>query len=396
MFLVVLFLSTLSNSLVMATTQARVVILGGGIHGVSTAYHLALKGVPSLIIEKTSIAAAASGKAGGFLARNWGSGPTVQLHERGFDMHAQLAKTLDINSYRRVDTLNVDGNRKGPNAASWLDRTVSSSLMDRDTAQVTPLELTQKMLAAAQETGCTEVLLDSAEGLCVEGDVVTGVRTKSNGVISASSVVICLGPWSGVAVEDWLGLSLPMQGVKSTSLVYADLETIRQEPYACFCAEDSNNCHLELYPRPNGELYVCGLGGSDYVSGDRLRAGGDCESAQLIGPDPKRVAAASKSLRGMTGMVDREPDTTQACMRPCLPDAQPAMGPVPGFSGAYLSAGHNCWGILWAPVCGLAIAELVAEGRSSVDLRSFSPARYMSQGGGRGRKKGSAEVGEQW
>jgi glycine/D-amino acid oxidase-like deaminating enzyme len=150
MFLAVLIaLSTLSNSLAMATKQ-RVVVLGGGIHGVSTAYQLALKGVPSLIIEKTSIAAAASGKAGGFLARNWGSGPTVQLHERGFDMHKQLATTLGVESYRQVDTLNVDGNTKGVNVASWLDRKVTSSLMDRDTAQVTPLELTQKMLAAAQ------------------------------------------------------------------------------------------------------------------------------------------------------------------------------------------------------------------------------------------------------
>ena len=45
-----------------------------------------------------------------------------------------------------------------------------------------------------------------------------------------------------------------MQGVKSTSIVYKDLEPIRTEPFACFCAEDQNDCHLELYPRPNGEV----------------------------------------------------------------------------------------------------------------------------------------------
>ncbi len=43
-----------------------------------------------------------------------------------------------------------------------------------------------------------------------------------------------------------------MQGVKSTSIVYHDLDAIRKEPYACFCQEDENNCHLELYPRVNG------------------------------------------------------------------------------------------------------------------------------------------------
>jgi hypothetical protein len=46
-----------------------------------------------------------------------------------------------------------------------------------------------------------------------------------------------------------------MQGVKSTSIVYHDLDAIRKEPYACFCQEDENNCHLELYPRLNGTSY---------------------------------------------------------------------------------------------------------------------------------------------
>ena len=53
---------------------------------------------------------------------------------------------------------------------------------------------------------------------------------------------------------DWFGMDLPMEGVKSTSIVYKDLEPIRTEPFACFCAEDQNDCHLELYPRPNGEV----------------------------------------------------------------------------------------------------------------------------------------------
>lgn len=102
----------------------------------STAYYLAQKGVPSLIIERSSIAAAASGKAGGFLARGWGSGPTEQLHKKSYDLHKELAEQLDVQSYRQVDTLEVDGNRKGKNAASWLNGKVASSMMDSNTAQV--------------------------------------------------------------------------------------------------------------------------------------------------------------------------------------------------------------------------------------------------------------------
>lgn len=85
-------------------------------------------------------------------------------------------------------------------------------------------------------------------------------------------------------------------------------------------------------------------------------------------------------------------------VRPCPPDANPYMGRVRGFSNAYMSAGHNCWGILWAPVSGKAMSELILDGAAScVDLRPFDPARFApKKQGGRGRKRGEQSVGEQW
>lgn len=52
-----------------ADVDRKIVIIGGGMMGSSTAYHLTQLGVPCTVIERTSIACAASGKAGGFLAR---------------------------------------------------------------------------------------------------------------------------------------------------------------------------------------------------------------------------------------------------------------------------------------------------------------------------------------
>lgn len=77
-------------------------------------------------------------------------------------------------------------------------------------------------------------------------------------MLSALCCVAFLFDWpsftlAGVMVEDWFGLPLPMEGVKSTSLVYNVVQEVRTEPFACFCDEDSNHCHLELYPRPNGK-----------------------------------------------------------------------------------------------------------------------------------------------
>ena len=266
----ILQIDPLMMAAVGAATQQKVVVVGGGIHGVSLAYYLTQRGIKPLIVEKTSIAAAASGKAGGFLAREWGSGPTVQLHQKSFDMHRELADKFNIESYRQVNTLSVDSNHKGSNPASWLDKKVRSELMDTATAQVTPKEYTEKVLEAAKAAGA-EILIDTVIGIATElsngaksnskniDRKIVGVKTANNGLIPASAVAICLGPWSGVASEDWLGLSLPMQGIKSTSLVFQDLQPIRAQPFACFCAEDTNDCHLELYPRPNGIVYSCSI-----------------------------------------------------------------------------------------------------------------------------------------
>ena len=93
---------------------------------------------------------------------------------------------------------------------------------------MTPFELTTKMWDVAVAKGA-ELVIDGSEGVVVEDQKIKGVKLSSGGVLEADHVVICLGPWSGVAVEDWFGLNLPMEGVKSTSLVYKDLEAIRRE-----------------------------------------------------------------------------------------------------------------------------------------------------------------------
>mmetsp|Transcript_11100 Transcript_11100/g.21303 ORF Transcript_11100/g.21303 Transcript_11100/m.21303 type:complete len:425 (+) Transcript_11100:46-1320(+) len=383
----------------------NVVICGGGIHGASLAYYLTLKGIKPTIIERTSVAAAASGKAGGFLARGWGDGGiTEALHHTGYDLHQELAETLDIQSYRKLPTLSVNGGRKGKNPASWLDGKASSSIMDTNTAQVTPLELTEKLMAKAIERGAS-VRIGTVEGMQAEetedgSSSVTGVIVDGE-TVACDKVVVTMGPWS-VRAEEWFGMTVPIEGIKSTSVVYKDCQPVVEEPFACFCAEDTNGCHLEIYPRPNGEVYICGIGGSDYVRGDRLKEGGDCQDAGLIGPDPARVQAAARSFGGLSTSLggSKGPDVVQACMRPCPSDGLPMMGPVPGFANAFMSAGHNCWGILWAPVSGLAMAELVAEGQARVvDLAPFNPGRFTARkrgAGKRGRHNQSTSVGEQW
>ena len=406
-----------------ADASPRVVILGGGIQGVATAYFLAQRGVPSTIVERVEIAAAASGKAGGFLAGGWGDGGVTQeLHRVSFSLHESLAETLKLETYRKIPTLSVAGGASSPDQrppVSWLDGDVArAELMDENTAQVTPAELVRRMHEESQRVPGARTILraEATEVLLDANDAVTGVEIRhhnddesesnanvENAIerIECDVVVVAMGPWSCRATDWFDGLEVPMTGIKSVSLLFDASRAVAEEPAALFCAEDANACHLEVYPRSTGEVYICGCGGSEYVDETRLRPGGDLDSAARVTTDVSRVKAASASFKGLSASVGKNgPKKTQTCMRPCVTDALPVIGPVPGYEGAFINCAHNCWGILWAPASGKALAERILDGAAkTVRLEPFSPRRFFKArdaGNGRGRKMRERDVGEQW
>ena len=390
----------IAASTAMAATADRVVIAGAGLHGSALAYYLTKRGVKPIVVEQHSVAAAASGKGGGFLARDWGSGPTTQLHKVSYALHEELAGDLGISSYRKIPVLSVEPGRRSKRTQDicpWLDGDIANSrYMDQDGgAQVAPLELCTKLMDAAVAAGA-ELRIGKVTGVVKsegEGDV--SAVLVDGAELPCSHFVVTMGPWAALA-QDWFDMPVPMTGIKSTSIVFRD-DKKDVEPFALFCGEDDRfGTHLEVYPRASGEVYLCGIGGSEYVDGERLRAG-ELPPGE-VHADPKRVKAATDSFSTMSKRLGGEPATVQACMRPCPPDALPYMGRVPSLSNAYMSAGHNCWGILWAPVSGKAMSELIVDGKAScVDLSAFDPGRFAPRKqGGRGRKRGEEAVGEQW
>lgn len=82
----------------------RVKICGGGVIGACTAYFLSRRGIDVVVVERTEVAAAASGKAGGFLARDWCTGSSLDaLALRSFSLHAALPGEIAGNwGYRRM------------------------------------------------------------------------------------------------------------------------------------------------------------------------------------------------------------------------------------------------------------------------------------------------------
>jgi len=442
----------------------NIVVVGGGVQGTSVAYQLLQKAkrdsnnkdkLQITILESKAPASAASGKGGGFMARSWGDGTATQdLHHLAFDLYEDLATELGCTSYRKLPVLSVapEGGRNGngvskatndaslqPLMPSWLDGKSISRIQPmgygEDTAQITPKEFVEKMLQSC--TKDISVVLGTCTGMVTTNNMnddddemrtVTGVRYQPRGsdeegneqeeeqILSADAVVISAGPWSCQA-EDWFAGSnivLPMEGVKSTSIVWKQPEDLKKkknrennnengvDATALFCGEDDRfQTHLEVYPRPDGTIYICGIGGSDYVTKEELKQGAFRES---ISANTVRVQAASDSFKELSTIYQAqgELEKTQACMRPCPPDALPYMGYIPNYSNAYINAGHNCWGIAWAPACGVVMSELILEGTAhSVNIAPFDPGRFSPKAvtkkrGGRGRKQQGTNVGEQW
>jgi glycine/D-amino acid oxidase-like deaminating enzyme len=356
----------------------RVVICGGGVIGASIAYFLSLRQVEAVVVERAGLACAASGKAGGFLALDWCDGsPLAPLARRSFALHGELAQELGRDwGYRRLDTLAVvaSARRKVESvrdlrSPAWLspEAAVQARLGTTETtAQVTPAAFTKAMMAAACDRGarvhegCVTGLGFTADGRAAKEVVVDGE------VMAADAVVIAMGPWS-VLASQWLSLPT-VQGLMGHSLVFRhDQLGDPQALFVEFEAEDGRMYSPEVFPRPDGTIYVCGLPGETALPVDPTE----------VGPDP----GAYDRLRAMITrfwptLGQAEVLAAQTCYRPIVGDGLPLIGRIAGVDGVYVATGHSVWGILNGPATGEAMAELIATGATTaVDLRPFDPAR---------------------
>jgi D-amino-acid dehydrogenase len=63
-------------------------------------------------------------------------------------------------------------------------------------------------------------------------------------------------------------------------------------------------------------------------------------------------------------------------LRPCLSDGLPAVGPIPGLTGAFVATGHAMLGLTLGPVTGKLVAEYVLDGAPSLEVSALLPARF--------------------
>jgi glycine/D-amino acid oxidase-like deaminating enzyme len=363
-------------------TPRHVIVCGAGVMGASVAYFLARRGVAVTVVERSGVACAASGKSGGFLALDWCDGsPLEALARASFALHAELARQLGADyGYRRMDTFMVAARERGPvpgrhrvTAPAWLDGAgvVTAALgSTATTAQVHPARFTAALLGAAQARG-TVLRIGVVESVVQRDGVARGVRLDGE-TLEADAVVLAMGPWTGRVAGSGRGdatgrLGLPrISGLKGYSVTVAAAGVPAHALFVDYRTAEGGNLEPEIFPRPDGEVYVCGMADPTPLPDS---------------PDAVEVSEASCAVlaraagRISTALAGAAILRRQACYRPVTDDGLPLIGRVPAVARAYVATGHGPWGILNAPATGLALAELMTDGGSSVDLRPFDPTR---------------------
>src|SRR5262249_36353358 len=188
----------------------HIVICGAGAIGACTAYFLSRRGINVTVVERTEVAAAASGKAGGFLALDWCVGtPLDALARRSFQLHAALPHEIAgdwayqrMTAYSGTVVSDRDYRRNLSAKLDWLSEGViiTSRLGTPDpTAIVHPRKFTSAIMSAAQSNG-VQLRPGRLTGIArsADGSRARGVEVDSC-VLEADAVVVAMGPWSLLA-----------------------------------------------------------------------------------------------------------------------------------------------------------------------------------------------------
>jgi glycine oxidase len=366
--------------------RGDVVIVGGGIVGMVTAYYLAKAGVPGVVIERDAIGSHASGFAYGGLSPVSGfgiPGPLAEVARHGMRLHRELAKSLveetgiDIDfrvrsslalALTEADAQRLQANlpwqQKQPeHAVCWLDASEARRLEPRishqtlgavsieGTADVEPYRLVLALTRAAERLGAT-VRHGRAIGLRREGGHVTGVILERD-EFACSTVVLALGPWSG-EISAWIDIPMKVRPLKGQILRLK----APGPPVACSVGWG----HHYATTKTDGLLWA---------GTTEEEAGFDEEST----PEARdEIGAALVTM--LPVMADAQVVYQTACLRPLAADGLLVLGRVPGLEHVYVATGAGRKGILFGPAMGRAIADLILTGDTPFALDAFAPGRF--------------------
>lgn len=390
-------------------THARVVVIGGGAVGVSTLYHLALKGWSDVVLlERSELTAGSTWHAAGLLPLFNMSYTVGQLHKYSVDLYKRLpAETGQDVSFHVTGNLRLATNRDrmdeylkycgtantigvpfqviGPDEVKKLwplvelggkDGTppIVGALYHPDDGHIAPADLTMALRKGARARGAE--IHEQTEVIGVSRTPSGEWRLQTNkGEIIAEHVVCATGNYARQTGR-MFGINVPAIPVEHQYIVYEEspelkayraaggreLAVLRESDQSYYLREERMGWILGPYEAGAPARFADGVPewfGKDLFDGDLDRLLPHVEAAQ------RRVPALEHC--GIKDIVNGPISYT--------PDGSPLIGPAWGVRNLWLNEGHS-FGITAAGGSGWQIAEWIVEGEPGIDMLAVDPRRY--------------------
>ena len=374
----------------MSASSADVVIVGGGVIGLSIARALARRGVSDvMLIERGQPGAEASWAAGGILAPQVESDRADDFFnlaaagrdlypafaeslkdETGIDVELDLTGTLCL-GFNEKDEAELrsrfDWQSKAGLSVEWLigdearrqepsiSQQVRCALRLPNDYQIENRRLIEALVKANEKLGVRLITDCQVSELLIENEKVRGVET-SNGFVFARVVVLAAGAWTSQINSS---LALPqLEPVRGQMLCYETRPRIAR--HVIYSSRGY------LVPRRDGRL----LAGS---------------TTEWVGFDKRVTDEGVRAIKSMAieiapALAQLTPVDSWAGFRPRATDDLPVLGPCEEIADLFYATGHYRNGILLAPITAQLTAAAIVDGATSPMPAAFSPDRFREAG----------------
>jgi len=369
---------------------ADIVVIGGGVHGASAAYHLARKKAGRVVlIEKKFVASGPTGRSTalvrGFYGmdfftrtgtaavavfRDWpnvvgggdpGFRPVGLLVLAGPDESAHLERNARHAKSIGSDVTLISPAEVKAIVPQMVTDDIALASYEPRSGYADPSSTANALMNRARELGATIVQYTSVQAILTSGSKVTGVRTEA-GTLHAPVVVNCAGLWAGRLLAP-LGIEVSVQPTRHQMCFFR-----RPSGFDAHPAIIDRPQHTYMRPE-HGDLMIHGVSTyQEVVDADDYDEGVDREeilrNAQLIA-HRFPVMENGLSMGGYSGLYD------------VTPDKQPVLGAIPEYAGLFADFGWSGHGFKHSPVIGDIVSDVVLHGRSaSYDITPFRLSRF--------------------
>jgi glycine/D-amino acid oxidase-like deaminating enzyme len=371
---------------------AEFIVIGSGVVGSSIAFHLAKrKAGRVLVLDKGLAAQGGSSRSSALVRMHYTLAQEVQLALESLKIFThwqdyvgrpgsfkklgfirlvpeheieRLKKNVEMQRELGVNTRLVSAREVKEIEPDWKVDDIRVAAYEPDSGYGDGAVTARDFLERAREMGAEFRPRTRVTEFEVEGGRVRGVVTD-RGTLEAPVVIAAAGPWSVALFRD-LDFELPIEPE------YHRVALLENPP-----GMRGGGCALidsiaSMYLRSEGpRMTLVGefVGPRGVDPDDFPQSVSAQEMAEIARLGARRIPALAESglVRGVTGIYDM------------TPDQRPLLGPVPGVAGLHLAAGFSGMGYKISPAVGLAMAELLLEGRSrTVDLSIFDPGRFAA------------------